>query len=339
MKMQSIQRLVYTSCAILILQSTKPAFATDSIIDCVKQYYYRAADSLTIGEIRKLCQQQQDSQTTELEDTIIPNKIEKPGAISTRITQERLIRNNPYELSAHRMNYFLPVLSTSAINKEAYSASVFDGDEQFLQDAEAKFQLSLKVPMNSDSLFIDGDAVYVAFTIEAWWQVYASHISKPFRETNYRPEIFYMAPLDWHPLAGNSFIILGFEHQSNGRTQVLSRSWNRVYANLLYDLDNFVLSFSPWLLVSNGDDNPDIDDYMGHFELGAAYKWHDYEFNLKSRQNFSKGNGAIEIGMTFPLWGKVRGYVTAFNGYGESLIDYNHRQTRFGLGIALNNIL
>jgi hypothetical protein len=56
---------------------------------------------------------------TELEDTIIPNTIEKLGAISSRIHRERLIQNNPYELSPYRVNYFLPLLSTSAINKDS----------------------------------------------------------------------------------------------------------------------------------------------------------------------------------------------------------------------------
>ncbi|SPW26464.1 Phospholipase A1 precursor [Edwardsiella tarda] len=32
-------------------------------------------------------------------------------------------------------------------------------------------------------------------------------------------------------------------------------------------------------------------------------------------------------------------FVIHYSGYGESLIDYNFRQTRFGVGIMLNDIL
>jgi phospholipase A1 len=78
---------------------------------------------------------------------------------------------------------------------------------------------------------------------------------------------------------------------------------------------------------------------MGNFELGMVYQWRDYELSFKGRRNFSTNYGAAEIGLTFPLWGKLRGYATAFSGYGESLIDYDHKQTRVGLGIALNNVL
>ena len=70
-----------------------------------------------------------------------------------------------------------------------------------------------------------------------------------------------------------------------------------------------------------------------------VYKWHDLEFSMSGRQNFSTSKGSSEFGFTFPLWGKLRGYATAFSGYGESMIDYNHSQTRFGLGIALSNVL
>jgi phospholipase A1 len=63
------------------------------------------------------------------------------------------------------------------------------------------------------------------------------------------------------------------------------------------------------------------------------------EFSAEGRHNFSSNKGSAEFGLTFPLWGKLRGYATAFTGYGESLIDYNYSQTRFGLGIALNNVL
>ncbi|MFP3353739.1 phospholipase A, partial [Pseudoalteromonas sp. SIMBA_153] len=51
------------------------------------------------------------------------------------------------------------------------------------------------------------------------------------------------------------------------------------------------------------------------------------------------GRGSEELNWTFPIGGKFIGYTSIFTGYGESLIDYNHKQTRFGIGIALNNIL
>ena len=245
------------------------------------------------------------------------------------------------------LNYIMPVLTTNRINRDAYQA--IDGFTENFEDIEAKFQLSLKVPLNSDDIFFEGDGLYFAFTMEAWWQVYSDNISKPFRETNYKPEIMYGMPLPWRLFEGNTGLVLGAEHQSNGRSQLLSRSWNRVYANLFFEKGDFALSFKPWWRVPeedkqfdfdpDGDDNPDIADYMGHFELGLAYTWHDYELSFKGRRSFSESNGAVELGLTFPLWGKLRGYAMFFDGYGESLIDYNHKQTRFGLGIALNNIL
>jgi phospholipase A1 len=238
-------------------------------------------------------------------------------------------------------------MTTNAINKEAYST--FDGYEDNLENIEAKLQISFKVPLNYGSMFFESDALYFGFTMQAEWQIYADNISKPFWETNYQPEVFYMAPLDWQPFGGNTGIVFGIEHQSNGRTQSLSRSWNRVYTNLLLEKNDFALAFRPWVRISEdqksfpldseGDDNPDIDDFLGHYELEMVYRWNSLELSFNGRRNFATQNGSAKISLTFPLWGKLLGFATAFSGYGESLIDYNYRQTRFGIGIALNNVL
>lgn len=309
--------------------------------------------NLTIADIRRQCEgletngRREKNDEEALEIVRVPQEDFKPGVISNRLITEIQTQFDPYVITPHKMNYILPALTTNRINKGAYTD--FDGYEENLEEIESKFQLSLKVPLNKDSLLIEGDRVYFGFTLQAWWQVYSENISKPFRESNYQPELFYIAPLDWHPFGGNTGFVVGFEHQSNGRRQILSRSWNRVYGHFLFEKNDFALSLRPWWRVNeeekafpfdpDGDDNPDIEDYMGHYELGMAYKWNNLQLGFMGRYNFSTHNGAAELGLTFPLWGKLRGYASAFTGYGESLIDYNHKQTRFGLGIALNDLL
>ncbi|WP_154224409.1 phospholipase A [Marinicella rhabdoformis] len=317
------------------------ATAQEPLTECVMDQFKHGEDNLTLSEIRSICQQSAElTQPTEPETNI-------PGAITNRITNERRTEHDAYVLTPHKMNYILPVYTSDSINRGAYINR--NGYPENLEDIETKFQLSFKVPLNQNSILTENDGLYLGFTLQAWWQTFASDISKPFRETNYQPELFYLAPLNWHPLGGNTGLVMGMEHQSNGRSQGLSRSWNRVYAHLLFEKNNFALSLKPWYRLSEnekssvddpeGDDNPDIADYMGHFELTTVYQWDKYEFSFIGRQNFSTNKGFGEIGLTFPLWGKLRGYATVSDGYGESLIDYNHSQTRFGIGIALSDLL
>ena len=325
----------------LLIVLSHIVYASDINETCLLEKIKAAEDTVSIGDIREQCRNRQAS------ELINPSKQGKAGSLSKRYLRERETQFDPFVITPHRMNYILPALMTDAINKDAYASR--SGFEENLKDVEAKFQLSFKVPLNRDDIFTKNDAFYFGFTLDAWWQVYAENISKPFRETNYRPEFFYLRPFGWTPFGGNTGMAIGIEHESNGRSQPLSRSWNRVYAKFLFEKDNYAVSFQPWWRIpeddkdfeldSDGDDNPDISDFMGHSQLNFAYKWNNYVFNMKGRRNFAENNGAVELGVTFPLWGKLRGYATFFNGYGESLIDYNYNQTRFGLGVALNDVL
>ncbi|PKI16751.1 phospholipase A [Colwellia sp. 12G3] len=270
------------------------------------------------------------------------------GAMANRMIREKRTAADPYVLTPHKMNYILPFSIVDDINRAAYQG--FSTWAEDLKDAEAKFQVSLKIPLLTGHWLNEGDQLFFGFTLKSWWQIYADEISKPFRETNYQPEFFYFTPINYHPWGGNSAFVVGFEHQSNGQSQLLSRGWNRVYVNYLYEKRNFAFSLRPWYRVpegekssptsGQGDDNPDILDYMGHFELAMAYKHStDFELSFKGRDNFSTHKGFVEFGITFPLWGKLKGYAQVSSGYGESLIDYNVNQKRFGIGIALTNLL
>ena len=138
--------------------------------------------------------------------------------------------------------------------------------------------------------------------------------------------------------------MVGVSHQSNGRAGALSRSWNRLYAAFVFERGDLALGLKPWWRIPEDaatDDNPDIEDYLGHFELLGVYKHHDHTFTALGRHNLDRDTprGALQLDWSFPLHGRLRGYLQLFNGYGESLIDYDHNVTSLGLGIQLTDWL
>ena len=271
---------------------------------------------------------------------------DKNSAYFNKLVAEEESGWAPYVMTPHKMTYVLPFSYTNNVNTDIYDG-IGEWDNK-MQSLELKFQISIKVPLTEEDIFVQGDRVDFAFTLKAWWQLYNQRLSRPFRETNYEPEFFYTAPLAWRPYGGNTNLVFGFEHQSNGRTQLLSRSWNRFYSTFTFAKDNYAISLRPWWIVPEGNkettltesanDNVDIADYMGNFDLTILYQWRSLEFTFIGRQNFNKNNGGMEFGMTFPLSGKLKGYFQFTSGYGESLIDYNHSQETVGLGIALTEM-
>lgn len=275
------------------------------------------------------------------------------SAGTTRMDAEAATSGNRFVLTPHKRNYFLVTYSDfgNASNDE-FKELTGDNNAE-LDDAETQFQVSLKVALLRDT-FADGDAVQFGFTIKSFWQTFNSDQSSPFRETNYQPELWYRTPIPWSVFGSETMLWgIGGEHQSNGRTQELSRSWNRVYTTLTWLSDDLAFRFKPWYRIpecskdkptdSDCDDNPDIHKYMGYFEMSGIWHNDEYELGVEVRNNVGSGashsRGAVQVDFTFPLWGRVRGYAQLFNGYGQSLIDYNHNVTSAGLGFLLSDIL
>ena len=212
-----------------------------------------------------------------------------------------------------------------------------------LDRMEIVFQVSLKMKIARDFEGTGGN-LYTAYTNRSWWQAYNSDRSSPFRETNHEPELFLHFDTDFNVLGlRSSTVILGVSHQSNGQGGDLSRSWNRIYLNLVLEKGRMAVSVKPWYRIPeekkrypedpSGDDNPDIGHFMGHGELGFLFAHRKNTFTLMFRNNFRADNkGAVGMGWSYPLSSKIKGYLRVFDGYGESLIDYNHRTTRIGLG-------
>jgi phospholipase A1 len=359
-------------CAALIACSSAWA---DQGTECIARSILHDKEKRLLGDIRKQCKAADyaryyaeetmmlaclknrinstadtvSSQTmiNECRDTIA-----KDQGIPEKFFALQKSRDNPFVILPLRQNYILPYTFNDNPNQEPYKLS---GDEYLIDQQEAKLQISLQVPLTFSTVLTDHDGIFFGFTLKSFWQAYNDDASAPFRETNYRPELFYMTPLPIKSTSGIWIGRIGLEHESNGRSQYLSRSWNRAYVTLAYAKSNWGLAIQPWYRFSEsekeddgdpatppepkGDDNPDIEDYMGYYEMTGAYRWNRMELTGLFRRNFDEGKGAIELGLSFPLWGRLRGYMQYFDGYGESMIDYNHRNQRIGLGLLLTDVL
>lgn len=250
-----------------------------------------------------------------------------------------------WNIRAHQPVYLLPAFWTSDRNEFPQSPNSNNtvDEKQNLKSTEAKFQLSLKTKA-AENLFGDNGDIWLGYTQSSRWQVYNAEESRPFRETNYEPEASLIFRTNYEILGLNARLLgMTFNHQSNGRADPLSRSWNRVMLNLGFERDNFALMLRPWYRIeedAKDDNNPDIENYVGRGDLTAFYRWNDHDFSLMLRHSLKGGDeshGAVQFDWTFPISGKLRGNFQVFDGYGESLIDYNHRATYVGLGISLMN--
>lgn len=259
-----------------------------------------------------------------------------PTALSVRWELEPETKQGLWALRPHQPTFFLPVRYSNRPNDSPQSPSQPVSTSVPLDNTEAEFQFSLKLKAGENLFGSDVD-VWLGYTQQSQWQVYNGDISRPFRETDYQPEVFFSLPTryDFLGLTGR-FINLGLVHQSNGRAEPLSRSWNRVYAQFGFERDGFALLVRPWYRLKEDasvDNNPDIVHYMGHGDVTAIYQRGRQQFSLLARYN--DGNGALQGTWSFPIQGRLMGYVKVFNGYGETLIDYNWNQTTIGVGILL----
>jgi len=201
---------------------------------------------------------------------------------------------------------------------------------------ELVYQLSFKTKVLQDIGNKPVD-LWFGYTQNSFWQAGNRQASSPFRETNYQPELMAVMPLNFDVLGMHaSYLNLGVVHQSNGQISTLSRSWNRVYAQVGLERAGFTVLGRVWKRINepaNDDDNPNIVDYMGRGDLAITYRNNGHDYSALLRRNFSTNRGAVQLSWAFPLAGHFKGYVQYFSGYGQSLIDYDYYQNVVGVGL------
>ncbi len=220
------------------------------------------------------------------------------------------------------------------------------------EDPLVKFQLSFKYRLFNPQSPI-GKIPFIgnldfAYTQLSLWSL--SKPSAPFFDTNYQPEFFYNDDdVKWTHIPGVAQLGLmgGFGHDSNGRDGTASRQLNLLFIQPTFnfgDPENFHFYVSPKAYVYIGDlsQNPDIAEFRGYVDARFVAGWkHGLEASVIGRIGSHANRGSVLLDLTYPLrdllFNNVDVYVDAqyFNGYGESLIEYNTRQSEFRIGFAL----
>ena len=224
--------------------------------------------------------------------------------------------------------------------------------------AETKIQLSVRTKI-AKGLFKSGnfdqddqDSLWFGYSQQSYWQLFSSHLSRPFRTTDHEPELVYVYPHQIALPGGWNYRLsgLGLVHQSNGQSDPLSRSWNRTYLmgaaeKVLSPESSLRLQGRIWNRLRESavnDNNPDIENFVGRAELTGTWqmnKTNTLGVTLRhSLHRQAKGSTRIDWMMAptaSPNYTGLRYHVQLFNGYGDSLLDYNKRRNVLSIGLSL----
>ena len=261
---------------------------------------------------------------------------------SERWELDSIDKKGSFRLVSYKAIYVTPARWTSSANEMPQSENPKNAATNGIDYdvVEVKFQISLKTNVLQSIFFGRGD-LWLGYTQVAHWQLYNIPLSRPFREINYEPELIFKYPLHIRVFGGEfKSVGVAFNHQSNGRELPYSRSWNRIIFDLSYEINSWIVSAKPWIRLSDGikDDNPAITDFMGNGELNVSYTYDRHQFYTVFTHPFNRlQGGSIQLNYIFPIKGHLRGHAQGFTGYGETLMDYNHFQTTFGIGVSFAN--
>lgn len=187
--------------------------------------------------------------------------------------------------------------------------------------------------------------LYFGFTQTSLWDLQSE--SKPFRDSSFRPSLFYRWAADDPAGRGGLVLSGGYEHESNGKEDMPSRSIDTLFVRaetrLRVDASGTYLGIVPkaWTYLDR-EDNPDIARYRGRAELGLRLGRDDALLFSTLIRRGTEGKMGIQYDLSYPIRRSVFSgvgafvHLQAFKGYGETLLEYDrNKDTQYRLGISL----
>jgi phospholipase A1 len=232
-----------------------------------------------------------------------------------------VLDNGPF-FSLYKDNYFI--------------GGIPFGDKMKAANSNVKFQLSVRQKLTRSRLPFD-TYLYIQFTQKTIWNVLEE--SLPIHDMNFNPGIG-LGHLIIHKnkYIGSAYLML--EHESNGKDDELSRSWNKVSfgGNLLLSKD-MEMQLKTWIPIIDSRNNRDILKYNGLAQGVLSYWTPNQRLNATLVTTWRAGMFAFNTQweLSFKINNNENQYMFLqyYNGYGENLLDYNtHRSIlRFGFVI------
>lgn len=215
---------------------------------------------------------------------------------------------------------------------------------------DARFQLSFKYRLFDERslparVLPPLGRLHLGYTQTSLWDLHSN--SKPFRDTSYRPSLFWQGRIGDDGGLAPAFLRGGYEHESNGRDGERSRSIDTLFVQPTWRkdfADGRTLFFAPkFYAYLERDDNPDIGRYRGYADWHMRYGDENGWLLSARLRRGSGGHGSAQLDLSHPLrrplFSRVGGffYVQLFSGYGETLLDYDVKrppQLRVGFSIV-----
>ena len=205
------------------------------------------------------------------------------------------------------------------------------------ENTNVKFRISISQRLTRSVLPFHS-YLYLYYTQKVFWNVLEN--SMPMTDLNFNPGIGIAKPL----FVKNRFIgklMACIEHESNGRDGDASRSWNKISfgANIMID-QNLMVHGKFWIPIVDGENNKDILDYCGIYQVGLQMFSNNRRFSgsvtLVKRRGWRLSYNTI-IDLSYRIFKRDNQFLFLqyYNGYGEGLLDYNkfHSQLRVGIVI------
>lgn len=234
----------------------------------------------------------------------------------------RELDNGPY-FTLYKDNYFI--------------AGTSIGTKPTNTNSDVKFQISIAQRLTKSTLPFN-TYLYLFYSQKCMWNVFEE--SMPMRDLNFNPGI----GLAKHLFVKDRYIgkvSLIVEHESNGRDGAESRSWNKISlaANILID-PNFMVYGKAWIPIVDGQNNKDILDYSGIYQMGMTLtspnKRFGFALTLIKRRGWNLNYNSIwEVNYRLFKGENQYLFLQYYNGYGENLLDYNKFHSRLRLGIVI----